>query len=409
MALLLGPARAAAASEDVEILIESPAVGETVSARVHQARVSGSALADSEGPTTFDVMLAIDISLSTTAASGVDVDGDGVVGLNPRLELLPPGTYPPDVLSTDPQDTILHAEIMAAHALLGSLDPRRVRVGVLTFAGEVDPVTGLRKRIDQADAWLEVPLTNDYDRVRDGLVAILARGAHGATNFAAGIRLGIRELASLSGAASTPRPEAKKVMLFLTDGVPTLPIDRGSVSDPGDVEAAVRSARVAQKAGITINTYALGPGALTYPQGLTEMARVSLGTYTPVQNPGDIILLLQGTTFANIEDVVLTNLSTGEFSTDVWLNPDGSFYGYVPVKEGRNRVRVSALATDGKRGTLEFDFDFRSEGLSDREKELELDRLRRITKELMLKREAERIRSFREQQRKELEVTPATE
>ena len=55
-------------------------------------------------------------------------------------------------------------------------------------------------------------------------------------------------------------------------------------------------------------------------------------------------MLRQGVSFANVEDVVFTNLSTGDFSTDVRLNPDGSFQGYVPVREGMNRVRVNALA-----------------------------------------------------------------
>ena len=78
------------------------------------------------------------------------------------------------------------------------------------------------------------------------------------------------------------------MVLFLTDGMPTLPIGHGNTSDPGDVEAAVRAAEVAHKAGITVNTYALGTIALRYPNAATEVARVTLGTYNPVQRPGDI-------------------------------------------------------------------------------------------------------------------------
>ena len=55
----------------------------------------------------------------------------------------------------------------------------------------------------------------------------------------------------------------------------------------------------------------------------------------PVQNPGDIISFLQGVTFANVEDVIFTNLTTREVSTDVELSPDGSFSGFVPVHRGR--------------------------------------------------------------------------
>jgi Mg-chelatase subunit ChlD len=402
--LLAGPAASGVGGpgSDVDIHIDSPAPGVVVTDRIHHARITGSAAAESLGPQPFDVVLVIDVSGSTKAASGSDVDGDGVVGVNPRSENLPRGAFPPDVLSTDPQDSVLHAEIAAANALLDTLKPERVRVGVVTFAGEVDPSTGLRKRVDQADAWLEVPLTSDYGRVRQALASVLARGATGATNFAAGVRLALRELAGLSGAVSSPRDGARRVMLFLTDGIPTLPVDRGSVSDPGDVQSAIRAAELAAGAGVLINTYALGPAALKYRRAVTEMARISAGTYTPVQNPGDIVLLLRGVSFADVEDVVLINLTTGDFSEDVRLHPDGSFVGFVPTQEGMNRVRVSVLATDGSRDALEFNFEFRHSDLDDREKLRELERLRLQTKELLLKREAEKIRAFREEQRKEL-------
>jgi hypothetical protein len=193
-------------------------------------------------------------------------------------------------------------------------------------------------------------------------------------------------------------------MLFLTDGIPTFPIGKAVVSDPGDKEAAVQSAQLAHEAGIVINTYAIGPEALSNPVSCTELARVTLGSYTPVQNPGDIIALLQGVSFANVEDVVLTNLTTGDFSTDVRLSPDGSFFGYVPVREGPNRVRVSALASDGTRGSYELEFTFEKAGLSPREQARELERLRELNKNLILLREKERIRAFREQQRKEVEI-----
>lgn len=394
----------------VRIQVETPKAGEVVRNKVHLAPVRGNAVAQGDAASDFDVMLVIDISASTKVASGVDVDGDGHVGLNPQLELLPPGAYAEDVLSTDPDDSVLAAQIAAARMLLENLDPRRVRVGLISFGGEVDPQTGERLRPDQKDAWVEVPFTHDYERVRRALVGVLARGARGATNFAAGVRLAITELAGLPGAQSAPR-DARKVVLFLTDGTPTLPIGKGNVADRGDVEAAVNAARLAHKAGILINTYALGPGALNYPIALTEMARVTLGQYTPVQNPGDIVVLLQGVSFANIEDLVLTNLTTGDFSTDVQLAPDGAFSGFVPVREGMNRVRVTALASDGTRASVEVDLEFRMAELSDRELALELDRIRKRNKELQLLLERRRIETFRERekQRRELELRPEGE
>jgi hypothetical protein len=176
------------------------------------------------------------------------------------------------------------------------------------------------------------------------------------------------------------------------------------VADAGDTEAALNAARLAHKAGITVNTYALGPAALTNPIAATEVARITLGTFLPVQKPGDIVSFLQGVTFANIEDVVFTNLTTREVSTDVRLSPDGSFSGFVPVKEGHNQVRVTALASDGSKGSVDLDLLFEKSGLSEKELALELDRIREHNKQLLLLVEQERIRRFREQQRKVVEL-----
>jgi hypothetical protein len=393
-----------AAAEDVRVVIESPRPGERVENKVDQAPLQGMAIAKGEQPSDFDVMIVMDVSKSTTAASGVDVDGDGEVGVDPELELLPPGAYPPGTRNTDPGDSILHAEAMAARALVKGLDPRRVRVGLITFAGEVDPTTGERRSPTQQNAWVEVPLTGDVAQVSNAIEAVLARGASGATDFAAGVRLGVRELAGLSGARSNPRANAKKVMLFLTDGVPSLPIGKGDYTDEGDNEAAVGAAQLARSAGIAINSYALGPNALSQPFAVTEIARTTLGTFTPVMNPGDIVALLQGVSFANIEDVVLSNLTTGELSTDVRLNPDGSFNGYVPVRIGKNRIRVTALASDGGRGSATVEIEFGRSQLSQREMSLELERIRRMNKELLLLRERQRIDEFRNREKKELEI-----
>jgi len=400
---LLLATTALAARAEVRVSIDSPRSGERVENKVDQAPIRGSASADGQRASDYDVMLVIDVSHSTRCASGVDVDGDGEVGVDPRMELLP-GSYPEDSCNTDPDDSILHAAAAASRTLLSGLDPKRTRVGLITFAGEVDPITRERRSVNQQDAWLHVPLTHDFRAVLDAVDAVVARGPAGATNFAAGVRLAVTELSGLPGARSTKRPGAKPVMLFLTDGVPSFPIGSGLVTDPGDVEAAISAAKLAQLAGIRINTYALGAQALSFPQAVTEMARVSLGTYTPVQNPGDIVAVLQGVSFANVEDVVIANLTTGDFSTDVALKPDGSFSGFVPVREGRNQVRVTALASDGTRGSVTLDLDFGRTQLTDLELARELERIRRMNKELLLLKERKKIEDFRSREKKDLEL-----
>ena len=382
--------------DDVRIVLSRPAAGSIVRNRTDVAPLAGFAEA-SERPTFFDVMLVVDVSGSTAYPSGIDVDGDGTRGeRRPALLAGLAGTK-----NTDPEDSVLAAEAAAGHALLEGLDPARVHVGLVSFAGEVNPATGRRRSPDQVDAILESPLSGDYAKLRRALDAVLLRGPNGGTNMEAGVKLALRELAGLSGAQSQPRPSAKKVILFLTDGKPSLPFGLSNKEDPEDIEAVVDAARLAKTAGVTLNVFGLGPAAVDYPIAATEMARVTGGLYTPVRRPGDIVSLLTGVSFANIEDVVAVNLTLGEMSgpDDILLQPDGSFRGFVPVRPGLNRIRVSALASDGTRGSTELEIVFNHQDLTDAELQAELERVRKRNRELQLVTERRRQQEFRRQER----------
>lgn len=405
---LLGtPARAAAppAPDGIRIVVEAPGQGDTVQAQDDFVEVRGTAIAAGLEAQRFDVMVVLDVSGSTRFPSGADADGDGVVGENPEEGLYAPGEYPPDVVCTDPEDTILHAEVAAARALIRSLRPERTRVGLVTFSGDVDPATHGQRSRDQRNATLEVALTPDFARAESGLAAVLARGSHGATDFSAGIRLATTELAGLPGAVSSPG-SGQKVMLFLTDGTPSFPIGRDDVEDAGDLEAAINAAKLARAAGIKINTYALGANALGRPVGATEVARVTLGSFTPVPEPGAIVAALQGVNFANVEDVAVANLTLKEATPDVRLNPDGSFQAFVPVRAGGNRILVNAVASDGSVANVELQFQFEATKGEGRMRERELAELRELNTELLRHVEAERVKRERRKQRvrKEIEI-----
>jgi hypothetical protein len=387
----------------IRVIVEAPGQGATIKAKEDVVEVRGTAIAAGEEAQRFDVMVVLDVSGSTKYPSGADVDGDGVVGENPQEGLYAEGEFPPDVLCTDPEDTILHAEIAAARALVRSLDPRRTRVGLVTFSGDVDPATHRMRSRDQKNADLQVPLTPDFARIESGLATVLARGPHGATDFSAGIRLATAELAGLTGAVSQPGP-GQKVMLFLTDGTPSFPIGLDNVEDAGDLEAAVNAARIAKEAGIRINTYALGTNALGRPVAATEVARVTLGSFTPVAEPGAIVAALQSVNFANVEDVAVVNLTLREDTPDVRLNPDGTFQAFVPVRAGANRVLVNAVASDGSVANVELAFSFevaQSEGAM---RERELAELRRLNTELLRHVEAERVKRERRKVRVQKEI-----
>ena len=185
----------------VRIVIEVPKPGSVVRSRTDMLPLAGLASADGERPSRFDVMLVVDVSGSTKYPSGIDLDEDGEIGETRRAL----SALSVDLANTDPDDSVLAAEVRAGASLLGSLDSRRVRVGVVSFSGEIDPSTGRRRRPDQLDSIVEQPLTEDFDQVRAALEAIHLRGASGGTNMEAGIKTALRELAGLSGSRSVHR------------------------------------------------------------------------------------------------------------------------------------------------------------------------------------------------------------
>jgi hypothetical protein len=142
--VFLGASSLAFAEGGVRLQVDRPVQGERVENRVRRAFVQGSVAALGARPHLFDVMLVFDVSQSTGVASGSDIDGDGEVGIDPRE--LPPGIFGRGTLSSDPEDSVLHAEIRAAEALLRELDPERVQLGLVTFSGDFDPATGRRRR-----------------------------------------------------------------------------------------------------------------------------------------------------------------------------------------------------------------------------------------------------------------------
>jgi hypothetical protein len=148
-----------------------------------------------------------------------------------------------------------------------------------------------------------------------------------------------------TGEPSQPDPTTEKIVLFLTDGQPTLPAGPGF--DSANVSAVLRAAERARRAGIRFHAFAIGPEALAGPVAAVELAARTGGYFTPVRNPGDIVEVVEQVRFSNVESVTFKNLSTGETAKQVMVNADGSFGALVPLQSGLNRIQVSAVADDG--------------------------------------------------------------
>jgi hypothetical protein len=335
-------------------------------------------------------MLIIDVSGSTREPSGVDIDGNGVVGqlVHERTGLLGRSVSG----SSDPGDSILAAEVAAGHRLLARLDPATTRVGVVSFSGPDG----------KPAAHLDQPLTDDFEAVGAALRRILAGGSFGGTDMAAGIRLAVRELAGLQGHVSPRAPGGRKAGILLTDGFPTLPFGDGQARDHRDVEVAVAAAGVAARAGIAIHTFGLGEQAASAPEASMEIARSTGGRYTPIATPGDIVELIQRTSFSGVDILLLRNATTGQPAANLTVTADGAFRGDVPLAPGSNRIAVEVLTTDGKKVAAGVTVHYRPQASLDlqlrrnRELELQVESLRQRTR--ALEEAAER------QRRLELEI-----
>jgi Mg-chelatase subunit ChlD len=356
-----------------------------------------------------DIVLALDTSTSTNEPTGIDVNGDGVVDRDFKG-----------------QDSIHAAQIQAARGFVRALRglPRnqggeRVRLAIVTYAGaetlhlhppdanlELGPE--LVYSLGARDASTRVPLTSDYAAVERALDRLAKQMPIGMTDVAAGIGRGLVELEGLSvqGALSQPR-EAQKVILFLTDGRPRLPYG------PDQAErAALYAGKLASEAGIRINAFALGRDRVTRKPNaaVKRMARRSGGRFTELDQPGDVIAVLEQTPFSIVDRVKLANRTTGTQSRAIATALDGSFYGEIPLREGQNEIEVEAILTNGEHTTHVFSVAWVNRA-PEQELEAQLRRIRmenealiqQIKAELAL--DIERTRK-RQKQKRSLSVTP---
>jgi hypothetical protein len=250
---------------------------------------TGAAPLRAEAPVRLDLAIAIDVSGSARAASGIDVDGDGVVGVNPRLDSRLAGEYPSDVLSTDPDDSVLAAQLAAVRALLTRLraDAADVRVAIVSFSGNADPETGLQTGPPEDNAELRAPL-GGLDAAEAALDEIARRGAAGGTDFSAAIRTARAALCDVPA-----RPATERRTLLLTDGVPSLPYGLVNRTDPSDVSAALTAAHEAKACGVRVDVFAIGLGATGDPFASQEIARITGGVYRPIRAAGTLRAALE--------------------------------------------------------------------------------------------------------------------
>jgi len=266
----------------------------------------------------YDVALAIDFSASTLSPTGVDVDGDGTVGVDRYRDKYRPRTW-----TTDWDDTVIRAELLAAIRLLERLDPDTTRAGLVIFA---------------ARARRKAPVGPPAD-VLEVIPRLQVPRRPGDTAIARAIETSLEILEQ----APPTEGDRRKVILMLSDGVPTTP-------PPFEKAAAkaLEAADAARRAGVLIHAFALGPEAIRKTDVYEQIARRTGGRLIPIESPADVVDHLPRISLAGLQGISLRNATSGTEAEAVRTFPDGSFDGYVRLVPGENRIEVVARMEDGR-------------------------------------------------------------
>ncbi len=324
-----------------------------------------------------DVVLVLDRSGSTFEASGIDLDGDGVVGVNRILEV--PGGYK-RLIVTDPGDSIARALTQAARRLIDRLDPATTRMGLVTF--------GRSERVLARIGSSREDLLRALDAIPD-------RPEKGGTYFYGAI------IAAIKVFQTAPPSEGSRnrSMIFLSDGLPNRPPPQYFAE-----KAAVRAATHASRDRIHIYALALGPAVAENPKVFLEIADASRGQLLLVETPGDVVDFAPYLSLTGIRKVQLLNVTTGQAGRAVRMFPDGSFDGFAPLVPGMNTIRLTATGEAGGEATVEHHVRFEKTSADTDEGRARIAALlRELEARSIEMRLAEEIRAKREEMQRRLE------
>jgi hypothetical protein len=314
-------------------------------------------------PGRHDVAIAIDLSGSTWEPTGTDVDGDRVTGQPLRMHL------PGDTVErlTDPDDSIVSAELGAARRFVSRLDPSTTRIAIVAFAGSERVLA---------------PLGSERAALLHALDGLERGPLLGGTYFYGGL------MAAVDALVHAPATDAARTrsIILLSDGLPNQPAPQATAE-----KAALRAAQHAVEAGIRIYAFALGPEVVRDPGVFRSLTEASGGELLLVEQPADVLDYLPHVSLSKLDRVEVRNLTSGDVARAVRVFPDGSFDAWAPLVPGHNKLRIEVVAQSGATARVERDVNF--EQIDDEQRRsLLIQALRDRTLETELAAEARRKR-----------------
>jgi hypothetical protein len=286
-----------------------------------------------------DVVLLIDHSTLAAVASGIDVDGDGVVGRTrssvTHWEPLAPHV---PLWTTDSGDTVREMELRIARALVSRLADRQNRVGLVSFnfrartngtsVVRLTEKPGVSVPVGEPDAVLAA--LADFPPTRErrwtDLTRLIERGAD-----------------LLDDATPGSEPSRPRVILLLSLGEPSAPSGVGWSS-----QSAVEYAGELDDRNIALWAIPLRSSDTAF---LSELTRGSAGNVVPLDQldaqfgapvPSDL----------RPREFEIENVTKQAQATSLRVFPDGRFDAVVPLVPGANTLEIRAVLADGHRTTI---------------------------------------------------------
>ncbi len=223
--------------------------------------------------------------------------------------------------------SVLENERLAAHALIDMLEKSGsdIKVSLVHFAREAKVLS---------------TLTDDWATLRQAIDLLTT--PEGGTYMALGMETALNTLAHA-------RDGARKTILMITDGIPTLPIEDGLKQQAGDRKATLNRAKTARKADVRIYPIVIMPEE-DQDKSLTTMPAVRAITGVPntvpnlgLDNLDQLADVMQHTSMTDVSDVSVTNETTGQTVVGK-VSLGGEFSVEVPVAVGDNQLTVKAHA-----------------------------------------------------------------
>ncbi|MCP5044444.1 MAG: hypothetical protein GY944_25725 [bacterium] len=221
-----------------------------------------------------DAVFAFDNSLSSQKPSGIDADGDGIVGVHVHSEF------------TDPEDSLLGAMVASARTLIRNTADLDARFSIVTFAGLPFSRPGRPTfAVGNRDARISVAMTDDTQALETGLDEVIRIGSRGVENLYAGMRRANQSLIE----SEDFEQQRDKVALFLSDSAGPIfkkhgkPI-HGAIS--AGMGLAVREAR---RNDIVIHSFGTASEAKRWRRlSLGLIGPETGGTYHAIEDPSEL-------------------------------------------------------------------------------------------------------------------------